>query len=263
MSSKLKIPNFTNLDELLASDIGCFEEFFFFNNSDHSAVLVFFNGAVSLDQRKNGYAFQRWTWASKFRHPVLVISDPATYGEAGLALGWYVGKKNKCYLQKSLIEVMGSVQKKFPAAKMISFGSSAGGFAALSALHMGFFNKAIVVNPQTDIRKYQPKSSVIKFLNNYGGDNYTFDKIDEPRVSLLAMGFESMLSDAEIVYVQNRFDGLHYENHMKPYFEYLEANVVNLKLKKIIFDDRALGHNPPSLDQLVEISGEELSSLLG
>ncbi|WP_153231256.1 hypothetical protein [Alcaligenes faecalis] len=262
MNSKLKIPNFSSFDELLASNIGCFEEFFFFNNSDHSKILVFFNGAVSLDQRKNGYAFQRWTWASKFRHPVLIISDPATYGDAGLALGWYVGRKDECYLQKSLNGVMSSVQKRFQNAKVISFGSSAGGFAALSGLHMGFFQKAIVVNPQTDIKKYQPKSSVAKFVSSYGGEGYVFDKTDEPRVSLLAMNSKNMSPDAEVVYIQNRSDNLHYENHMKPYFEHLKASEVQITLKEFIFDDKELGHNPPSLDQLVNISGEELSGLL-
>lgn len=262
MNSKLRIPNFTNFDELLASDIGCFDEFFFFNNSDHSAILVFFNGAVSLDQRKNGYAFQRWTWASRFRHPVLIISDPATFGEAGLALGWYVGKKDECYLQKSLNGVMGFVHKKFPEAKVISFGSSAGGFAALSGLHMGFFDKAIVVNPQTDIKRYQPQSAVAKFVSNYGGKDYILEATDESRISLLAKDSKNIVSNAEVIYIQNKFDKLHYENHMKPYFEYLKYNVPQLRLKEFIFDDRDLGHNPPSLDRLVEISGEELSNLL-
>ncbi|QFY79348.1 hypothetical protein DUD43_17415 [Alcaligenes faecalis] len=127
---------------------------------------------------------------------------------------------------------------------------------------MGFFQKAIVVNPQTDIKKYQPKSSVAKFVSSYGGEGYVFDKTDEPRVSLLAMNSKNMSPDAEVVYIQNRSDNLHYENHMKPYFEHLKASEVQITLKEFIFDDKELGHNPPSLDQLVNISGEELSGLL-
>ena len=127
---------------------------------------------------------------------------------------------------------------------------------------MGFFDKAIVVNPQTDIKRYQPQSAVAKFVSNYGGKDYILEATDESRISLLAKDSKNIVSNAEVIYIQNKFDKLHYENHMKPYFEYLKYNVPQLRLKEFIFDDRDLGHNPPSLDRLVEISGEELSNLL-
>lgn len=262
MDVMLKVPCFNNFEDLLDSSAGRYEEFLFFNNDDHSTVMVFFNGAVGEDQKKHGYAFQRWTWAGKFRHPVLIISDPSTYGESGLALGWYVGKKEKSYLQEALNMAVNSIKKKFPNSKIVSFGSSAGGFAALSGLHMGFFNKAIVVNPQTDIKKYQSPNSIAKFVSSYGGEGYKLKSEDDPRVSLLAMNSMALITGAEVVYIQNKYDIAHYEYHMKPYINYLKTNVNEIKIKEFLFLDERLGHNPPSLEGLVEIAGKELSCFL-
>lgn len=260
---KASIPIYDNLPDLFASGFGAHREFFFQDNSDWSKILIFFNGAVSPSQRRNGHVYQRWTWAEMFRHPVVIISDPSTYGEKGLNLGWYVGRRDDPYLSSALDKIDAVIRRREPAPEIVAFGSSAGGFAALRGLQLGYFDTAIVVNPQTDIELYPVKNPMRRFLDWYGSSqNFAPQAEDRKRLSLIELGFNDARNEAQIIYVQNTADHIHLTQHMVPYEAAVQAQTTQVRFVPILFNNPGIGHNPPLLRSLTGIIGEPFKSLL-
>lgn len=258
-----EIKQHNSFDELWNSDHGSYQEYFFHNNDDWSKVIVMFNGAVSPSQRRDGYTFQRWSWASQFRHPVIIISDPTTYGENGLNLGWYTGPQNTPYLPNALEKLTQYILQRSPNAHIVSFGSSAGGFAALAGLQLGYFDTAIAVNPQTDIELYPVKPPLRRYLDWYGRTSkYTSTEADRQRFSLIQMGFKKAKENSQIIYVQNTDDVIHHLEHMLPYCDSLTKTGFKVALKPHLFSNPGLGHNPPAINGLKKIIGEDFSSLI-
>lgn len=262
-SPKVTIPVFDDLNSLFSADFGSCREFFFSDNKDWSKVIVMFNGAVAASQRLNGFGFQRWTWAQKFKHPVIIIADPATFGENGLALGWYVGERGSYYLPSALEAILPFIKKRNQHAQLVTFGSSAGGFTALAALQLGYADMAIAINPQTDVEKYTLQSAVRSMLRRYcEGDAYVSQPADRERLSLVDMGFEKAKKGARIVYVQNTADAHHYDEHMTPYLDFVKKSDLSDRHVSVIFNDEKQGHNPPPLNGLVSLIGHDIQCLL-
>lgn len=263
VSPKVTIPVFDDLDSLFSSGFGSCREFFFSDNKDWSKVIVMFNGAVAASQRLNGFGFQRWTWAKQFKHPVIIIADPATFGDDGLALGWYVGLRGSYYLPSALETILPFIKKRNQAAEVVTFGSSAGGFTALAALQLGYADIAIAINPQTDVEKYTLQSAVRSMLRKYShGDTYVSQPEDRERLSLISMGFDRAKKSARIIYAQNSADTHHYEDHMTPYLGFVKKSELSDRCISVVFNDEKQGHNPPPLNGLVNLIGHDIQRLL-
>lgn len=257
------IPVFDNLEALFQSGFGSCREFFFSDNKDWSKVIVMFNGAVSSSQRANGFCFQRWSWVQKFKHPVVIIADPITFGDDGLSLGWYVGFRDDYYLPFALEKILPFIRERNLDSKVITFGSSAGGFTALAALQLGYADMAIAINPQTDIEAYSFRAAVQSMLRRYMRTGvYGAQDVDRARFSLMEMGLSKAKKHARIIYVQNSADTHHHDEHMQPYFCCLKESGLEVGLVSAVFNDEKLGHNPPLLNGLVRLIGQDLQCML-
>lgn len=202
-------------------------------------LFVLFSGDA-LRSKNNPPVFQRWSWAEHFPGHCLYFSDPTLYLNDKLGLAWYVGTEGHSAMKRIAKQVMVMTrQLGLKARDVYAYGSSGGGFAALSLLHHMPEAAAIAINPQTSILAYE-RRSVEKFLN------ICFKKRDRetalrefgPRLSMVVE--PDRLTGKRIAVIQNRLDTHHYEDHFKPFCAALgtdhDAAPEDPVLRRILFD---------------------------
>ncbi|MBT2774415.1 hypothetical protein J7J47_19505 [Halomonas sp. ISL-60] len=246
---------YDSLEQLLDGDEGVYGNYYFHNSKDWSKLLVLFNGAVTRDKlRRDSAVFQRWSWADKFKHPVVVIADPLTTGDDSLTLGWYLGKSQSSDLPHLLNPLLELVDRKHPGCTKIGVGSSGGGFAALSGVLLGLLNDAIVINPQTDVLKFYSRKHVDAFLSVR-----TTEQIDS---NLMALGWDQLKESSKVTFLQNSFDTHHYTEHYQPFLKHVESSRKGRHFDFIEYQDEEAGHSPPSLGRLARLIEDKITSLL-
>ncbi|VXA78568.1 MULTISPECIES: hypothetical protein [Aeromonas] len=213
------------------------------SNSDK--LIICSPGAIDATKVTPPY-YHRWSWANKFPESTIVISDP-TLETGRFNIGWFLGNKNQYSLVKfvNIISHIAS-QLNVDRANTIFYGSSAGGFSSLvmSAYLKG--SKAIVQNPQIDIKKYHGSHYSELIKNN-------FDNNDVPieRTNVISI-FEKQNYIPSIYYIQNIYDSHHFDTHFKIFLD----GVTTIKKKitinsDIIFDlysKKAQGHDADTFD---------------
>ena len=168
--------------------------------------------------------FNRWTWAQagKFPGHVLCIADPTLELHEDMQLGWYLGTDKHDAseeLSRFILRFAGALG--LPADKIIIWGSSGGGFSALSLASRIEKATAVAINAQTDIFAYEFVKP-IEAVKQYCFSNQTAQHIQEhfgPRVNM-AKAWKSNRSSRAIL-IQNKLDAHHYACHFKPYWETL------------------------------------------
>lgn len=121
-------------------------------------TIVNFHGAVN--QNKTIIPHFTGTTLSKFLNcNVVSISDPSLRINKDLTSCWYIGSKN-FDLINILPAVLDKLKKKFLSKKIILFGSSGGGFAALYYSRI-IGSECIVNSPCTTLIKH-PKPSLVE-----------------------------------------------------------------------------------------------------
>ncbi|CAI8977558.1 tetratricopeptide repeat protein [Pseudomonas serbica] len=122
-------------------------------NSEY--LYVFLNG--SRGETPDKFAplprFGRWSWHGLFNGSTLYIEDPMLYKYDDLNLGWYYGTKETSYLNLTL-NIVKSISEKTGNPKVIFYGSSGGGYAALHLASMLPNSFAISINPQIELDKW-------------------------------------------------------------------------------------------------------------
>lgn len=182
-------------------------------SSGDRKLFVLLSGA--RDPERNPLPkFDRWKWRDKFNGVMLNISDPGLYEHGTrLRLGWYIGKRDKnyskyiaCFVER-VAKILG-VEKE----NIIFYGSSAGGFGSLSIGQYICGCKAIVINPQIDIREYIPNLYRTFVEKCYGLSS--LDDISEQDVQRFdALRFLDRSKFSKLVYAQNIRDVVHLEKH--------------------------------------------------
>jgi hypothetical protein len=153
---------------------------------------------------------------------LVALSDPTLNLDADLRLGWFAGSAG-LRLQTVLPTILAHIAAVLAAPRIIFFGGSGGGFAALYYA-AGFPDSLSVVwNPQTDIRRYNPPH-----IEDYGRVAFGWGSLDETRdrladeiVPALAQVYASG-RDNLVLYLQNASDG-HVANHMLPLLDAMNA----------------------------------------
>ena len=248
---------YDSLEQLLDGDEGVYGNYYFRNAKDWSKLLVLFNGASTREKlRRDKAIFQRWSWAEKFKHPVVVIADPLTSGDDPITLGWYLGRSVASDLPYLLNPLLELVDHKHPGCKTIGFGSSGGGFAALYSVLLGLLNEAIVINPQTDVLKFYSRKHVDEFLSVRTAEAGKADS------NLMELGWEHLKESSKVVFLQNSFDTHHYIEHYQPFLRHVESSNKDRHFNFIEYQDEEARHNPPGLGRLGSIIGDKFSSLL-
>lgn len=183
-------------------------------DSANRLFVIFSGDAV---RKKNAPpVFQRWTWASLFPGHCLYVSDPALYLDDTIGLAWYSGDRGLDYLEV-IASLVRNVASKLTVAEedIYAYGSSGGGFASLRLLHFMANAKAVVINPQTSIARYEFKSVERYFNICLGCENREVALTNfSERIDLTQ--FPARLKGRKIAYIQNEQDNHHILEHYVP-----------------------------------------------
>lgn len=231
--------------------------------SDQSSdtTIIFFHAALTKRAGINLPIFSGARLGAGLQANKIFVSDPSLYLSESLRLGWFLGNK---YLKGeeeitfSLLEIL----KKFNTKKVILFGASAGGFAAI--LYGKILNKisglnvlSVAVNPQTNILKFSKRP-----VEDYFGAAWGVDVDDHVSLNSLGVNYNfnndlQALDGLPLLYIQNTADH-HYYDHFTPFLN--SCNVASLSDNKFILSDWfGEGHVSPPMMFLKDILSDLVS----
>ncbi|WP_146112349.1 lysophospholipase [Arthrobacter sp. MYb222] len=210
-----------------------------------STTLVVFHAALS-SKAKSLPMFAGRRLASQLPVNRLSISDPTLTLNDNLRLAWFAGSEKQPGLQSAISKIVRHATNR--DEKIIYFGSSGGGFAALqyAARHPGSI--AVPINPQTDIARYNPVS-VAKWVTS------AWPNLDSKNGRILPPVYTDVSKqycrqrDAKVFYIQNTGDISHVRNHQKPFLRRIHSQ----NFCKMIDVNVGKGHVPPSPSFLLNI----------
>ena len=210
--------------------------------SNADRLFVLFSGDA-LRKRYKPPVFQRWSWSKNFPGHCLYFSDPVLYLSESIGLAWYSGTQ-----EADPLEVIAQITLEIADSLGISpenictYGSSGGGFAALrftSIIGSGF---SICINPQIKVYSYLRKHFDRYLSVCY--PSYSEDQVLQKFIHKLDIThLNEQMRNQQIIYVQNRLDSHHYQEHYIPFCKSIgdttpameTSNLSNFK--KILFDN--------------------------
>ncbi|MGQ1836896.1 hypothetical protein ACT4S2_00365 [Kocuria turfanensis] len=122
-----------------------------------TALLVMQNGAVD-HSRVTDVVFQRSSWSEDIDHHQLYFFDPTTGTPDQLSLGWGQGNRDNWIFDDVLTAVrhISNGLGVTSPLQRVHFGSSAGGFMALTLMALDEGSTAVVNNAQFDWTRWMP-----------------------------------------------------------------------------------------------------------
>jgi hypothetical protein len=220
----------------------------YFERSSHKRLFVLLGGGVRKN-RKGIPQFERRGWGALVPGSILCIADPTLELSNNLSLGWYIGTRDKDYTAQ-MARLVNRVAGELGLLRsdIVFYASSGGGFAALMCARHLPGSSCIVVNPQIEIAKHH-RPEKRQFAKVFANER-NFKPIAEQhgeRVSVLA-AFPDAASLPPTVYVQNRHDTHHFENHYTVFCETYAAPKEggmsdNGRILTLLFEHHA-GHGP-------------------
>lgn len=200
--------------------------------------------------------FNRWGWKNRLPGHVLCISDPTLAADDSLGIGWYLGGPDG-----DVTEKLSQLVKKFAAAlgirnnRIVTYGSSAGGFAAMMLASKLNGSTAVAINPQTHVLRYHPKHVDEMLSACFPGVDKAQAVIDyDARLNASAhLPGKTM----RLVIAQNRLDRHHWEDHYPNLAKSLGLpNSTGASTDEqhwaIVYDD-ASGHGPETPEVFSQI----------
>lgn len=164
---------------------------------------------------------------------LVALSDPTLHLDADLRLAWFAGSA-RLRLQAILPAILARIAQALEATRVMFFGGSGGGFAALHYAADFPDSLTVVWNPQTDLRRYNPSH-----VEEYGRAAFGWTNLSEARARLPEEVSSSLLRvyaprrDNMILYLQNNSDG-HVAGHMQPFLTGLGVDVSRLGVGQLI-----------------------------
>lgn len=203
----------------------------------HDVVFVTFSAAVSLDH-KVVPLFTGVRVTEGLKANVLFISDPTLKISTNLALAWYAGSKQMPDLQAQVAQVISHLAGD---SRIILFGSSGGGFAALQTASRLPGCRVIASNPQTNISRYHANPYGKYTRIAWGIEPETPGQlVPLPTVQDLTAVYAQKL-DIEVLYLQGSQDRFHLTHHCEPFFQALHSGTAATRIVR----DFGAGHAAP------------------
>lgn len=182
------------------------------------SMLVFFNAALSSrtsDVKLPVFFGTRAPHATDAC--VLMVSDPGLYLDGNIRLAWYAGASGM-RLQEDIPKVLRHIQDVLSIERVVLYGASGGGFAAL--YYAPFLKNAIAVpcNPQINLLIYSSDilGRYLRAAYGYKGAPSAFESADIPDRPIVRITAEHTLG-ARIVYLQNELDARHFNREFLPF----------------------------------------------
>ena len=227
-------------------------------------LFIMLHGAV--DRVKTPLpVFARWNWGKTLGGHVLAVCDPTLNLDEGLRLGWFLGRVGM-NPTRTLIATANRVREllKIDASRMIFYGSSGGGFAALIAGSSMDVGRVVCINPQTDVSNYYPKA-VARIALVFGEQLSVAECRAQhltrwSAIEAIAVG-QAAGRDLRIFYAQNLVDEVHYARHYKPFCDATRAPVEGGKspdgrvLTHVYSSPEGHGAEPPELVKVIGAEG--------
>ncbi|ENU91166.1 hypothetical protein F971_03304 [Acinetobacter vivianii] len=220
---------------------GLFYDVMFENNNADTTIFCF-NAAMGKEL-KDFPVFTGNSMLAGEKVNRVFINDPSLYIDSKLKIAWYAGILNGFNVQDYLLKIIKHIIFITNTKRTIFYGASAGGFAAL--YYSWFFKNslALVINPQTNLYRYNrlAVSSFAKLALGAGNDSEV-----EKSLSLICSRLDvlySLGSSNHVFYVQNKTDH-HVNDHLNPFLE----NLKNREQVRVIYGNWGQGHKAPPSD---------------
>jgi len=237
----------------------CIEGLEFLLGTSHETrfLLVGFSGAVSNREGKRAPFFSGLSIAAKLKSPIIAVADSSLSLDTELGLAWYAGNENQKVFPQQIAALLDTLAKVFNA-KLLLFGGSGGGFAALTQATLLTSDAIVYVwNPQTEIAKYVPE-----IVEKYDSVAFRGKKIMDVSQHNSEYGFSSKVihnlcnrkinPNIKLLYMQNQSDW-HMREHALAYIENIDlrqtgnATYVNEYANHVFFfGSWGFGHAVPS-----------------
>lgn len=246
----------------------------FLTNQGSDVLLVSLHGATARDR----FELPRFEWfrtLRKTRFSALYFSDPTLDLNEKLELAWYTGWQD-LDLYPILATWAVKAAEAVGASKIVFFGSSGGGLAALQVATFVPGSLAMPFSPQTSIANYKvwgwdlkPQRRYIEVVMPHlapdGGVQEVQGEVDwstplGERTSALRR--YSREQPNMVFYVQNNNDLTHVEQHYEPFRKVVESSVNQSRVKFLNYDG-APRHNPPKPSEFQRALGQALEWMRG
>ncbi|HVZ29412.1 MAG TPA: hypothetical protein VG839_03395 [Asticcacaulis sp.] len=145
------------------------------------------------------------------------FSDPTLHNNERLAIGWYLGKSG-FPLQAIMKRVIDKLIRRGRASHVLFWGGSAGGFASLLFGQQYPRSMSYVWNPQTDVRRYDPRHIQKIGAACFGEPDMErfIDRLPALATCDLVSLYRDRYAGNGVIYLQNLPDW-HTRTHAKPY----------------------------------------------
>lgn len=218
-------------------------------------LYVVFNGAV--DRAKYTIpVFARWNWHALFGSPILAVFDPGLHLDPALRVGWSMGTADHDATERmAAIAQHVAEQLGIAEGRVVTYGSSSGGFAAIACASRMRQGRFIAYNPQTELLRYykghlRDVASVFAPGRSPEQCAVAFPRRWSVIEALRATRAEGR--DVRGVIAQNTVDEFHLEGHYKPFCKAFGlppegGTSSDGRLISALYDDPK-GHGPESPD---------------
>lgn len=108
-----------------------------------------------IEQGQINPLFSRWNWIADYPEAhVVAVSDPSLYYDSALSAAWFLSTETDilAYVARVVSEIRGALEVEADA--VLVYGSSLGGFGALSLASMLPGARAIAEIPQIDLQRW-------------------------------------------------------------------------------------------------------------
>lgn len=210
-------------------------------------AFVSFSAALSVSEWTVPY-FVGTTLAGDLPVHRVMLSDPGLDTPGTPRLAWYAGTQQ---VSGSLIaEFLTWIVESLHVSRVVLFGASGGGFAALNYARYFPGSSVVAVNPQTNLLRYYPESWMKYAESAFGAKtpNAAAEVIRERTVYDLCAVY-SNCADTSVLYVQNETDAFHIVEHMHPFLGLCSSDVE----VRVLMGDWGTGHVAPPREELQEI----------
>lgn len=198
-------------------------------------ILVAFNGAVTHRQGKKAPFFSGAGIARATGLPLIAISDPTLALDGEIPLAWYAGNQWMPDFPRRLADVLHKIAARLNS-RLLLFGGSGGGFAALQLASMiGSRATAFVWNPQTKISDYVAAVAGQYIATAFPEASDRVDSVLASPAAEIPVKLKVLLDELGVpynvqgtpdnghglLYIQN-FTDWHLSKHAVPYMRHLE-----------------------------------------
>jgi hypothetical protein len=186
------------------------------------------------------------------------VSDPSLILDENLMLAWYAGNSKQPRLQDILSHIFKKIADSLQSQKIIFFGGSGGGFAALYFASQFDDSLALVFNPQTNIHNYAERAVQDFATKAFGASSDLQAPLAHlpPHVVVDVCQTYKVRRNTTVAYLQNQNDTEHVQAHLFPFTQAIHDQTPFLLLK----EPWNKGHSPPPKELLMQALNLSVSS---